>query len=412
MRIIILLFIYLLTGIGVFGQSKIYTGYYINPGGDSVFGSFPDYTQWSRNPDQVAFTPINAPVPIMLAPGNCTGFEVTGEDRYRSFTGNRLLNPITDVDVLKSKATMPLDEYGTINCFLRIVASNAQGTLYVFRDTRRTNFFFQVQGQPIEELRFKMYERDNKISEIREYRQQLYNAFRERITTREQMQLLEKLGYEEKEMELFMELLEPFGTRKRKRNPAEGWLVAVGVSVNGMRVPGDNIAIETAHQYNTSVSPVVSVGYMLPVGRHFNRYFFYPKVSVYRYENTGASTVGNFIYQTRYQSNLAFSGILQGGFYLLNMQSFKAFIAAGAGMMKLYNHKEISTTLHVSDNTINNQYETPISKVTYQFSLTAGCNIRQSVFTMASFNAPAPVADFVYYYPQHYSFQFGLGYRF
>ena len=223
---------------------------------------------------------------------------------------------------------------------------------------------------------------------------------------------LKNVTYEEKEMELFMELLEPFGTRKRKRNPAEGWLVAVGVSVNGMRVPGDNIAIETAHQYNTSVSPVVSVGYMLPVGRHFNRYFFYPKVSVYRYENTGASTVGNFIYQTRYQSNLAFSGILQGGFYLLNMQSFKAFIAAGAGMMKLYNHKEVSTTLHVSDNTINNQYETPISKVTYQFSLTAGCNIRQSVFTMASFNAPAPVADFVYYYPQHYSFQFGLGYRF
>ena len=92
---------------------------------------------------------------IKLTASNCRKFAVEGYDEYMSYTGDRLLNPITDFDVLDKRYRSSDDEQEKLVAFLRLVTRTLSTELYVLTDSKRINFFYALPGSSPVELRYK-----------------------------------------------------------------------------------------------------------------------------------------------------------------------------------------------------------------------------------------------------------------
>src|SRR5688572_20007254 len=104
-----------------FAQKKTVPGHYISLLGDTVKGEFSNYSEWSKNPSEVKFAAGTSVKPIRLTPQNCQKFVVEGHDEYLSYVGQRLVNPITDQQVLNKRYRNVTDEPEEVATFLRLV---------------------------------------------------------------------------------------------------------------------------------------------------------------------------------------------------------------------------------------------------------------------------------------------------
>lgn len=388
-------------------QTKIISGYYVNTSGDTVKGSFPKYSQWSRSPDKVEFIPAGNSNSLQLTPANCLAFSLDNYDYYISYSGKRLINPIDDDAAINSIGYFfdAKDFDTTIVGFLRLVTKTPLCEIYVFNDHIRMNFFYRLPGQAIQELRYKKYFSDNNLHEMPEYRVQLNNLFSQEISKRDLTGKLEKLSYTEEAIESFIRDLS--GVPKPKTKKPARFTIAAGASINFLDVTGDLSIQEVKSKFDNSIAPFVSVGFILPISRNFNRFFIYPQLRAYNYKNSSSYSTTYSTHVATYQSNLCLLPEVNGGVNVVNNQDFRFFLYGGAGMLFLIKGRETNETVgSVSP------YDIPTSKMTYSANLSAGASINDKFLVMASYHVPVPVANFVAYSVMHSSLQLGIGYKF
>jgi hypothetical protein len=190
-----------------FGQKKTFPGFYVSTAGDTVTGTFINYSDWDKNPSDVDFAATSGKT-TKLTPQNCRTFVVEGQDEYLSYVGKRLVNPIDDHEVLSRHHTNFGDEEEEVVTFLRLVARAPECELYVFTGSKRSNFFYRVPGSSAVELKFKKYYYLNYLVDVYEYqvgsiissedyKVQLNNVFAEAIYRRKLASSLKTLLYTE-----------------------------------------------------------------------------------------------------------------------------------------------------------------------------------------------------------------------
>lgn len=396
-----------------FAQKKTFPGFYVTLQGDTVKGIFTDYNGWEKNPSLVEFTPAGAK-PIVLGPTNCSAFAIEGYDAYIAYAGNRLLNPIEEGEVIQSKNILsPNDQYGEVRIFLREVVKSPQVNLYVLNDNTRTNFFYKLPGRSLVELKYKRFFAQAKIVDSAIYRQQINDLFRDEIGRRSLSAELESLPYKEESMTAFFGKL--FSVQKvvrKSKNPTLGWIASAGVSYNFLNVSGDASLDAVGKSYDASLSPLLSIGYLKPIGETFGRYFIYPHLNVYAFKNTGENTDQRFRKVNTFQSDAVLNAALNVGMHLVNEENFRFFISVGAGGMLLINNKETDTRYELSNNTLFSVSETKLSSISYTINVTPGIILKNRIVLLATYAVPTPVAYYSYLKPHHSGIQATLGYKF
>jgi hypothetical protein len=410
MRTILLLSILFLCD-NLFAQNKNFTGFYISNEGDTIKGSFPKYSQWNYNPDIVEFLTADSKS-IHLTPLNCKKFSIETYDEYISYFGKRLINPIEDNEAIDSRGYFDYKDKDTsINTFLRLVEGTPTCDIYVLTDKIRTNFFYKLPGESIQELRFKKYYDENNMHEVAEYRQQLNNLFSEDISKRNLTKSLEELSYIEDAIEHFILMLFPDKASTEYLQKGEvNWIIAAGASINFMKVNGSVLASGEQTDYTTSVSPFLSIGYLVPIRRKFNRYFLYPQLRLYNYQNTGEYPNGSFIRKVSFKSDLVICPQLNFGANILNQQNSKLFLYGGAGMLFLAKNIKRDQNIVPADGSVYNSGEIKTARLTYDLNVSTGFSVNQFL-VLASYNFPVDIGNFQLYSPMHSNLQIGIGYK-
>jgi hypothetical protein len=411
-----------------FAQRKTVAGFYITTQGDTIRGAISNYSQWSKNPSKVEFVSATSGKPITLIPQDCKKVVIEGHDEYLPYTGQRLMNPIYDNHVASNNYSNPEDEKEDVNVFLRFVTKTTGCELYVLTDSKRTNFFYKLPGDTVVELKYKKYYLISNIVDINtheyevknivtisEYKDQINNLFAETIEKRKLSASLKLLSYTEDELKKFFENLFTVETIKNSRkNIAEGWIISAGVSLNNVHVKADKSFTLVAKKYNSSISPMISLGYMVPIGRNFNRYFLYPQVNLFRYENTGEINDGTFKKFTTYQTDLVLSGEVNGGVNVINQQSIRFYLAGGAGMMALLNNRRLDYKYLNYQSSLEpyRSEQTSIDlKATSSVNVSAGMVIMNKFIVTATYLFPSQLDNVFHYTPKYSGVQFRVGYK-
>jgi hypothetical protein len=411
---IIILFVTLSFNKQLFAQNKSFPGFYITSKGDTIKGVFTNYKQWSKNPVSVEFTETATAKLIVLTPENCLKFSIENYDEYLAYSGPRMENDIEYDQVINNKEFAgSADQYGNVVTFLRLIVKNKDVELYILSDNKRLNLFYKLPGQPVLELKYKKYYDENRIHEIPEYRQQIMNLFPAQISKANLFQPLNKLTYSETEMtEFFDKLNSDKKPKYKKKNPAAGWVISGGVSINTFKVIGDKSVDKVRTSYGSSISPLVSVGYFVPIDRNFSRYFIFPQIKFFTYKNTGKLNDGAFIKSTTFKSKLVVNGEINAGMNAVNGKKFRLHISGGGGVMLLLKNKEENQTFVASSNTLYTSSETNHSQITYSVNASAGITIKNRILILTTYNFPTWAgARYVYYSPRMGSFQVRLGYK-
>jgi len=408
----LLSFVFLLS-IQAQSQNKTFEGYYLGKGGDTVKGAFINYTQWSKSPSKVTFVPYKSATQITLTPDNCREFNIQNFDTYLSFAGPRMINSIDYNEVMNNKDTFGFpDQFAGVSAFVRLIGKTGNLKIYSLKDDLRTNFFYQLSNESLQELKFKMYLDQNRVIEVFEFRQQLNNILKDEIGKRKIAANLEKVVYTEESLSDLTEKLTPAEKRNAKvKNPASGLVIAAGVSVNSFKVTGENTVREVGINYKTSFSPIVSIGYISAINRNFNRYFVNPHLNLFSYKNTGEIIDATFKRITTYKTSGVVSPVINVGVNLINSDKKTFFISAGAGMYFLMNNKEQQQIVSAANNNPYQSSETKLSSLTYNVNVATGFTLNRKLITTATYNLPVPTANFVYYTPFHSSIQVTIGYK-
>jgi hypothetical protein len=405
-----------------FAQKKTIPGYYISVQNDTVKGTFSGYSQWSQSPSEVVFTPAGSGSTTKLTPQNCLNFILEGNDEYLSYTGQRLVNPIYDNEVITKRDSSFDDKKEEVITFLRLVTRTPVCELYVYADNKRTNFFYRLPGHSVVELRYKKYyderqvnqftvDRESHVNEITEYKDQLNDLFSEAINKRQLTSSLKSLTYTEDRLEMFLqELFAAEPVIHGQKNPLSGWIISAGASFNFVSVKASKFNV-IAKEYGSSVSPLLSIGYITTFRRSFGKYFLYPQLNFFRYKTTGEINDGTFRKVTTYQADLIISGELNGGFNVVNQKSIRFYLSGGMGILTRLHNKRLDykyLNVQQSSEPYTSSQES-LSATTIFINASAGVVIKNKLLVMAEYLFPTSVDNS--YSVRYEGLQLKVGYK-
>jgi hypothetical protein len=395
-------------------QDRTFNGFYVTPQHDTVKGSFPKYKEAAKSPDKIQFIPTGSATPIQLTPLDCLEATITDYDQYLSYTGKRLINPIDDVVAMDNRGYFDFhDSALSVTAFVRLVTATPQCSIYVLDDNTRTNFFYQLPAEPLQELRFKKYFDENNMHEVADYRQQLNTVFGEEIAAKHLMSTLEQLPYSEDGITDFIQKLFPL--KKAPNSSASslsGWVLGGGLSANLLKVSGGVVASEAEMEYPTSFTPYLSFGYLVTLQRHFGKYFFYPQVRFTTYKNSSEKTVFSFTERITYRSDLIILPEINMGVNIINKQTLRFFIYGGAGLTTLINNREEKEYVNPSDNTIYRTSEETLAPLALGINLSTGLTLHKRLQILVTYNLPTDIDNFAGLDSKLSSIQVGIGYKF
>lgn len=398
----------------VSAQKKIFSGFYLTPGGEKVEGTFGNYQQWDINPSEVIFVSPTAGSAISLTPSNCQGFLVDGYDEYLAYTGKRLVNMIGDAQTLiNAGSETSADQPVEISTFLRLVRRTAACDLYIFKDKIRTNFFIKLPGKPLTELRYKEFYSQGQIKEFPEYKQQLQGFFSGEINRQQLQGELTDLLYSEEAMLYFFGRLFPSEKKMAKPNKQyDGWIMSAGVALNFLKIDGGgNTAVESRQSYNASAAPLFSVGYMLTSNRNFGKYFFYPQLKVFRYQHS-VNTIDNGMKTTiLFHSNLILLPELNGGVNIVNKNDVAFQLSLGAGFMYFFNNEHIRNRYDITNGELYFTAQDDLYKTGMSANIAAGVLLKNKFLASVSYQIPATIGQFTYYAPVYSCLMIRVGYK-
>jgi len=393
-------------------QRKSFYGYFIAVSGDSIKGIFPNYTQWNRTPSKVQFLPDSQSNKISLIPTNCLKFLVEDYEEYVAFTGTRLANSIDDDLVMDNQMFWTADdEDSTVSTFLRVIIKSTSCEILVLNDGIRTNFFYRMPGQAIQEFRFKkkFINETRTVVYMDEYKDQIKKLFGHEIANKNLGKELENLAYREESFYDFFKKLfsNPLEVQQLKKKTGS-LNINAGISLNTFSVNGDLYA--RARNFANSISPFVAIGYLMPFKRNFGRSFLYPQLRIYSFENSGTANTGTSERTSTFKSGVILLPELNGGVNIVNQKSIQFFVYAGIGIMVMIDGKEVYENKSSSGYLYTN--ETELSKLTGSTNFSTGLRFKSKFSVFITYVLPTSVSNYQNYTPKHSSMQFGLCYRF
>ncbi len=404
-------FVFCLVNATGFGQKKIFTGYYIGVEGDSVSGIFPHYTQWNKSPATVDFITDNKQV--TLTPENCHKFSIDSFDTYLSYKGRRMTNPIN-----LQAAIDEYSDYGVANnfvpvtAFVRLIGQTGNLKMYVLNDEVRSNFYYRLNNDTLTELRYKTYYQNTRFYEIDDYRQQLKFLFNEEIEKYDIPANIANVKYAEESLrDLLNQLTPPDRIKRIPKNQQQGVVVAIGTSINFFEIAAQEAFYKGVRKFNSSLAPLITIGYLSPFKRNFGKFFIYPQMKFYSYKNTGEIKSNVATVETTYKTSLTVAPVLNFGINIKNSERSKFFGSFGGGILLLMGNKQIVSNTSAATNTPPGYSETPLSKLSYVVNLSTGLMLHNKYVLSAGYNFLSPVTNFSYYIPYHSSLQITVGYK-
>jgi len=306
-----------------FTQKNEVQGYYINLKGDSIPGKFPNFNPGTRNPSEVKFTSNNNGE-VLLTPQNCNLFEAGGNEKFTAYHGLRMVNTIEESRL--GTENLP-DTYDSIYTFLKIIYQNKTVTLYRYKDKIRENFFYKNPGKEIIELKNKLnmyYSGEHKLSSAtNEFREQLRQQFPEQIEARQLQSRLNSLAYLEKDLVLFMDLLNGTvtNTSHKKDKYPKKLFIGAGAAFNALDISGDESYLEAQVNHKSPISPVITLGAQFYAGRQ-GRILITPRVNIYSFSASGKVnlTSGNaeYSHESEFKAKLVITPSATLGYNIIN----------------------------------------------------------------------------------------------
>jgi hypothetical protein len=397
----------------LYAQNKQFTGYYINKEGDTVTGVFPNYKQSVKSFSSMEFIPDALSNPVKLTPQNCVAFGIQGYDEYVAYSGQRLMNLIDESNVYSNLESLSFDDqYDSVSTFLRLIAKTGDIAIYLLNDNWRQNFFYQRSNEPLQELRFKKYYSEQRLISVSDYQQQLAVLFENVADKKKLYAALKNLPYTEEAMvKLFQQFDSNGKPYKKQKNRNAGLVLGAGVSINSFKVTGDKTVNATQLQYQPSITPIFSVGYLLPSNRNFGKYFNYNSLRVFRYENIGENRDNYYRRKITYSSDLSVAASIGGGINLVNASNIKFFVSGGLGVLFMVNNKEVKEQFALSSGARVAKFEKKLEPLTFNMNTSLGTLLNKRIMITAIYNLPTKIGNFVYYNPVHSSIQLGVGYK-
>lgn len=391
----LVLLLALLSGISIpesFSQNKVFSGYYINFSGDTIHGTFPGFKQSERNPNRVEFRTIDNKE-IILTPKTCKFLQITGSDIYISYSGQRMTNPLEDI---QSGPINSSDMYDTIHAFLRIIYQHNNVTIYSYKDKIRQNFFYKAPGKKIVELEKKFYAYnagDNRrTTYINRFRDQLKEEFSTLISAKQLQNRLNNLSFTEKDLIWFMDLLN--GTKvyeSTTKYPAK-LILGLGVAFNSLNITGDNSYFETMIKHESPVSPVLILGAKFYTKRNMGRILISPRVKIFSFNAKGdidlTSGTANYNHKSEFKTSLIINPSALIGYNIINKPALKWYISAGIGYTFLINSKETQTTTYAVPPPDIIEIENPRPMV-FVFNIETGVDIGKNIGIWFNYQPPA-----------------------
>jgi hypothetical protein len=381
-------------------QKRSFPGFYVTPAEDTVHGVFPDYANWNKNPSSVSFIVKNSGSPITLTPDNAKTLVLEGEEEYLGYSGPRMVNPYIDRLILSNRFSTTLsDSFTQVKTFLRLIARTTAADLYVLTDDTRTNFFYKIPGQSVIELRFKKTFDGDVLRAHPDYKLQLQELFATAIMEKRMTDRLQKLGYTESELSrFFLDLFPaPIGY-KHNEKIAGRWMLSAGPGFLKVKEKPYEAAGRTDKLIGVSVSPVVSIGYWLPVERKFGRFFIYPQLKIYsykaKYEDGSQSTT--------YQGKLMLALPVSGGVNWVNTEGIKLYSYVGFGPVVQAGGKETRQNGSMTSTR-------SLRGLVFEGDLALGLALKDKFYFTGIYKVPGRIGFSAYYDPYLSGFQLLAG---
>jgi len=418
-RLKLFTFLLLATLLPILGMAQVpksITGYYVNSSGDTIMGSFPKYKDWTNNPEKVIFLPVNASESIILTPSNCTSFHAEDYDTYIAYSGNRLINPFTFNNGFDQRDSV--SQYENVNAFIRVIFNYNDFKLLIFQHKDRFNIFYQKKNMQPVELICKSYSTgEDNFKTITTYRDQLKQIFIDTIIEKSLDQTLNRLSYDEGSLTYFMQKIYTVSKVKKKKNAIykTSFFVNIGASLNFFSVSGDSYSFQqVSTKYNTTVSPVLTIGMYIPFERNFGKLGLSPQLSLYSYKNSGSyyTSINNSPHYTHseFKTNLLIIPKVYITYKLVTNTNFEWNAGGGIGLAFVNGEKE---TFRDSGNYVFTTYDQGGKKNPFPtFNCQTGLVIKKKINFLINYSLPATITNFVSYNGKHSSLQFSIGYEF
>jgi hypothetical protein len=416
---VFILFSALLVSLQLSAQSHDADGYYIGLKGDTVFGKFPGYAEYSNSPAKVPFQPSNADEPITLTPDSCLKFSAGHGESFISYTGKRLANATN----YQNATSDNIDVYTDVSVFIRELFNDGHYRLYELKDSKRSNFYISGDTTPLRELYYKEYIEynndnngvdNNKVVESPVFKQQLKTFFMPIINTNFDLERrITSTPCSSGGLTNLFAIMTTGKAVKTKRKYPTQVFVGLGESSNTLKVTLVNAIGGTGSEgaYSTQVSPVFEAGVRLFSQRNYGRLFFMFRANYYQFQNSNktADPFDPTIVKTTYGSSVL-SFPISVGYKFINSPDFSLEGSAGASLLILSNNNEtqlinpgpLETSIITSDSRSN------------AFSLfgEAAIVLFKKISVYAGYYSPCSISSSQIYNPVHTSFKYGVRYLF
>ena len=391
---------------------KTFPGLYVSKSGETIKGDIVNYSQWGNNPSQIEFRAAGSTNTQMLTPPDIQKLVIDGYDEYISFSGKRLVNAIDDYELINGKGIASYeDKTEDVSTFLRLIFRSAVVELYIYSDAKRINFYCKKPGEDFIELQYKKYYDGDRVHEMAIYRDQVGNMFSEQIKEKRLSGSVGSLRYREESLEKFFGKLFPGDVKKQNSiSPRAGFVVMAGASFNSLKITADKSFQMISRNYNASISPMLSVGYVLPIRRYFGRYFFQPQLKLYQYKNSGSFTNATSTKETTFQSDLLIATELNAGLNMINKENIRWYVTGGGGFLFLQNNRQSDHRVYIYGD-IQDE-ETELTSTSYSLNFSTGFTLNNRFIAAATYQVPVTLGEFVNYRPVLSVLQFGIGYKF
>jgi hypothetical protein len=279
-------------------------GYYISSKGDTISGSFTEFSEWNFNPSHVKFEG-NTNESHVLTVENCKSFAVNGYDQYESIQLSRMTNSIE----LNGNYEMEgAEAFENIKVFGRIIYNNNGLRLIEFKDKKRENYFYQKDNGAITELVFRVYLSDGKVVDDKRYLKQLQALFVSHLQKDKKLaQGLPRLQYTEEDLVSFVNQVHNEKVLKNARKYPSELVLIGGASFNSFKVTPRNVFLtQSTTSYNSVLSPIIGFGIINYSQRNFGKNIYAVQIKNYSFKNKG---IADNKVSYEYKANVTMVGV-------------------------------------------------------------------------------------------------------
>jgi hypothetical protein len=390
----------------VIAQSNYQSGYVIKSTGDTVKG-FINYKEWVNSPQFIDFkTTETQGKANRFTPDMLQSFEVTGKEKYTSYSGKLSADKNNYPDLPSQLDTTIIQD----TVFLHLIYNGSKISLLQQQDNLKTRLFYQERNEKPVELKFYQYLTDgNKVYPYEPFKRQLFAlANKYQAYGKKMDEVISTASFDENSLIKLIKLINQ-DTNKKKNISTYGGRFFAGITFNrtATQFNGTN---RFANQPFTSYIPRLAVGYDLFANKYTQKVFLKSELSftyVSPSFNAGSELTSNIAsYQfTQLTASLGMSVIYN--FY--NANRIKVFIGAGISVNGSKYTKNEFNQLSFPQTT-NNYYSLESAWAT--FPIQAGVTINKKVDVFATYISPSSYANYIAFSVSNRVYGVGVRYLF